>query len=84
MKRNNRVQRWMGLGLMVVGIGLGLYLGLWLFFVGGIVSLVHMFVFHHWVMRTVAWDIAKIVLANVVGGLSAMVFVIPVWALLVS
>lgn len=66
-----------GLLLIVAGIALGLYVGLWLMFIGGIVSIIEQIRSEHLDALTVAWGVARILFAGMVGMLAAIVLIIP-------
>lgn len=61
-----------GVLLMLGGIALGLWLGLWVCFVGGIVQIIEQIKAPEVQALTVAWAIVKIVFAGLVGVLSAI------------
>lgn len=71
-----------GIILIVVGIALGLYVGVWLMFIGGIVQIINAIRAPELIAMTVAIGVAKIVFAGAVGGLSAVVCILPGYALL--
>lgn len=66
-----------GLLLIVAGIALGLYVGLWLMFIGGIVSIIEQIRAEHLDALTVAWGVVRILFAGLVGMLAAIVLIIP-------
>ena len=71
------VNSFLGLLMIVIGIILGIYIGVWIMFAGGILDIVE-FIKNDWQnMQLLAWGIVKILLAKVVGGLSAYIFVAP-------
>ena len=72
----------LGLILIVMGIVLGLYVGFWWAFIGGIVQIVNGIRAPEIVALTLAWGIAKVVFASFFGWISAMVLIIPGWALI--
>ena len=71
---------------MLVGVALGLYVGIWLMFVGGIIGIVNV------VAETmqgipinayaVGINVAKIIFASFVGVISFYVLAIPGWLLI--
>ena len=71
-----------GICLIVVGVGLGLYVGLWLCFIGGIVQIVDAVKATPTEGMDIAIGIVKIVFAGFAGGVSAFVAVIPGMAML--
>lgn len=68
----------MGMIMIFIGIALGLYVGLWTCFIGGIVEIAD-------VVRgisvasslSIAWSVTKIFLAGFFGQISAMMLVFP-------
>jgi hypothetical protein len=66
-----------GILLIIIGIGIGLYVGIWLMFVGGIIQLIDAVRADILVASEVAWGIAKILLAGLTGTLSAYIFILP-------
>jgi len=65
-----------GITMMVLGVILGLYVGLWLMFIGGILDIIGE-VRGAWDMTVIGWGIAKIVLAGFTGGVSGMALFVP-------
>lgn len=63
------------LGLLLIGIGiaLGLYVGVWLMFVGGIVQIIEQIRAEHLEAMTVAIGIAKVMFAGLGGYLSGLI-----------
>lgn len=68
---------WIGLGLILLGVLAGLALGIGYFFIGGIVNGVQMFLHHQVTTGRLAWDVARVVLAGAVEGVSILVLIIP-------
>jgi hypothetical protein len=54
--------------MILAGIALGIYVGLWVCFIGGIVDIINQVKATDTDALTVAWGIAKIVLAGFAGG----------------
>ena len=71
-----------GFLLILLGLALGLYVGLWLCFVGGIVQIVTAIRAEELIALDIAWGIAKVVCAGMCGGFSALVLVLPGLALI--
>ena len=72
-----------GLTMIIVGVPLGLYIGVWVCFVGGIWTLVQMVGGSiDMAFTTFAWATTKIVLAGFFGWISAIVLVLPGMALI--
>lgn len=66
-----------GLGLILAGIVLGLYLGLWWSLIGGIVAVINQLKADHVQALPLALGIVRIVFAGAIGWLSAFVLIIP-------
>jgi len=75
-----------GILMILGGIVLGLYVGVWLCFIGGIVGVINQIVAavngSEVVAMTIAVSVAKIVFAALAGWLSAIILIIPGAALL--
>jgi len=76
----------LGITMIIAGVVLGLYVGLWLMFIGGIAGLINVVVGavagHGISGMVVAIDVVKIMFAGLAGWLSAFVLVIPGLAML--
>ena len=74
------------LGLLMVlgGLALGLYVGLWFMFVGGIISIVNGGTADPGNAGNIAWGIVRIVFSSVVGEVVAWILIIPGAALIVK
>ena len=72
----------LGTLLVLGGIVLGLYVGIWVCFVGGIVDVIQQIRAEELSPIIIAWGIAKIMLAGFFGWLSAVILVFPGWVLL--
>lgn len=66
-----------GLLMIVGGIALGLYAGLWWAFVGGIIQIISAVQASPIPPADIAWGVVKIVFAGLIGGVSALVLVVP-------
>ena len=66
-----------GLLLVIVGVALGLYVGIYLCFFRGIVTVIEQIRADVMVTSILAWGIVRIFLAGFFGWLSAFVMVIP-------
>lgn len=73
-----------GLLLVVGGIASGLYVGLWLCFIGGIVDVIQQIRADELVALTVAIGVAKVLFAGIAGWVSALLFIAPGAALIKS
>ena len=74
----------LGLVLMVAGIALGLYAGLWWAFIGGIVDVIQEIRAPDLNAMNVAIGIAKVLFAGLIGWLAAAVALLPGYALVKS
>ena len=72
----------LGLLLIVGGVLLALYVGIWLCFVGGIIAVIEQIRAEHLDSGAVAWGIARIIFAGVFGWLTGILVVVPGIALL--
>jgi len=63
----------LGIALIVVGILLGLYVGLWVMFIGGIMGLASGFDLHTLTATLIGINVIKIFLAGFVGWMIAYV-----------
>jgi hypothetical protein len=57
--------------MILAGLALGLYLGLWVFFIGGIIKFINDVQVHPIVAGDIAWDVIRILVASTVGGVVA-------------
>ena len=67
----------LGLLLIVAGIALGIYVGLWLMFVGGIVGIIEQIRAPQIDALAIALYVVRILLATPVGGISALALIVP-------
>ena len=63
--------------MVLGGIGFGIYVGVWLMFIGGIVQLIEAIRAENLVTMEVAIGVARIVFAGFIGTLSAFLLIIP-------
>ena len=75
---------WTGIGLILAGIALGVYLGIIVLFVGGITQVVEQANSDAANGGVIAWGILKILIATTVGFLSAFMLIIPGFARVVN
>lgn len=68
-----------GYMLMILGVVLGVYVGFWLMFVGGIVQIIEAVRAETLEAMPIAMGIARVMFAGIVGFLSALVLIIPGW-----
>lgn len=76
------MKRLIGAMLVVFGIILGLYVGIWVCFIGGIVDVIEQVRAPIMSSGAIAWGIAKVMFAGLFGYLSAAFCIIPGWAIL--
>lgn len=67
----------LGLVLIVLGLALGLWLGVWVCLVGGVVSVIEGAKATPVDSLSIGWGIARVLLASMVGGFSAMALIFP-------
>ena len=77
MRKRSGMKSWVGVIMILLGIVLGLYVGIWVMFIGGIVQIIHQIQAPHIEAMQVAIGVARILCASFVGVISAMVLVIP-------
>lgn len=68
--------------LLLAGIALGLYVGVYLMFIGGIVDIINQIKAPEISAMAVAWGVIKIVMASSVGWLTAIILLFPAWEML--
>lgn len=66
-----------GIVLIVCGIILGLYMGVWVCFIGGICDVISQIRAEEMEAMGVAWGIAKVLFSGAVGWISALVMIVP-------
>ena len=66
-----------GILLVLAGIALGLYVGVYIMFIGGIVDVINQIKAPEISAMAVAWGVAKVVLASFIGWLVAIVLILP-------
>ena len=74
-------KRIIGVLLILIGVSLGLYVGVWLMFIGGIVQVIEQVKAPQLEAIQVAYGIARVVFAGFAGWLAAVIFIIPGWLL---
>lgn len=72
----------LGILLMVAGLALGLYVGVWLMFIGGIVQIIEAIKASPVEALDIAIGAARVLGAGVVGMLTAVVAIFPGFAML--
>ena len=73
-----------GFIMIIFGVLLGLYVGIWVCFVGGIVQIIEQIRAEQLIAMKVAIGIARVFFAGLIGTLCAYVFVIPGWIMIDS
>ena len=73
-----------GVILMVLGAILGLYVGVWLCFIGGIIDVIEQIRAEHLEATVIAIGIAKILFAGLFGWISAALLMVPGYGLIIS
>lgn len=76
------MKKLLGLLMCIAGVCLGLYVGLYLCFVCGIIDLINQVRAPQLSASAVAWDIVRIMFAGFAGYVSAFVLLIPGMSLL--
>lgn len=73
-----------GVVMMVAGIALGLYAGIWWAFIGGIVDVITEVRAEQLSAMGVAIGVAKVLFSGVIGWLSAALLLVPGYAVLTT
>lgn len=68
---------WIGIALIICGIVLGLYVGVWLMFIGGIVQIIDQIKAVDTSMLSVFGGVLRIMFAGFIGWVSAFVLIVP-------
>lgn len=68
--------------MVILGVALGVYVGLWWAFVGGIIQIVNAVQASPMEGAAIAWGIVKIFFAGAIGGVSALLLCVPGVALI--
>lgn len=81
------MKKYIGITLIALGIIFGIYVGVWVCFIGGIIDLVNVYntaiKIHQTVEpMTIAIGIIKILFASFCGTMSAIICIIPGWFML--
>lgn len=71
------MKKLIGTLMIIAGVCLGLYVGLYLCFIGGIIDIIKQVRAPELNGAAVAWDVVRIMFAGLAGYLSAFVLVIP-------
>ena len=74
----------LGVILILAGVAVGLYVGVWLCFIGGIIQIVDAIKTTPTEGFEIAIGILRVVFAGVAGVLSAFIAIFPGWAMLNS
>ena len=74
-----------GIVLMIAGLVLGLYVGIWLCLIGGIVDIVETVAgIQTFDALNVAWGVVRVLPAGTLGSLSAYLLILPGWFLIIT
>jgi hypothetical protein len=68
--------------MVLAGVLIGLYVGIWLMFVGGVFNIVEFAQGDFQEYAVLGWGIVKIMLAGFIGQICAMTFILPGMAIL--
>jgi len=71
-----------GLLLIIAGVCFGLYVGVWVMFIGGIIDIITQIRAEHMEALTVSFGVLKIIFSSLVGYLAGVVAVLPGIAIL--
>lgn len=74
---NETAKFFIGIAMIFTGVLLGLYVGVWVCFVGGIIDVIQQVRGEHLSVLSVAWGIAKIFCAGLFGYLAGLLLVAP-------
>jgi hypothetical protein len=77
MTTKTKTKEIIGWALIAIGVLVGLYVGIWVCFIGGIVGFIHAVRAETLVPMCIALNIARIMFAGVIGGLSFLCFFFP-------
>ena len=73
---------WIGLALFILGIIIGLYVGIWIMFIGGIMLIANGVQTGTLTAVILAWGIIRIIFASITGWVCFFVFGTPGMALM--
>jgi hypothetical protein len=83
IKRREMMKTFIGIVLIVVGLFLAAYVGIWLCFIGGIVQILEEVKSPDAINSlTIAYGVVKIVLAGTIGALCGVVGIVPGYVIL--
>ena len=82
MNANSMARGFVGVALIVVGLVLAAYVGLWWAFIGGIVQVVDAVKATPTDAWGIAYGTARIMFAGFLGSITAVIAIFPGWALL--
>jgi hypothetical protein len=71
------MRAYLGLGLIVLGVIVGLYVGFWICLIGGIVQVIEAVRAKDLIAFEVVVGVARIFFAGLAGYVSALLFIIP-------
>lgn len=79
---NETTRAVLGIGMIAAGVLLGLYVGIWVCLVGGIVDVIQQVRAPELSAMAVAWGVAKVFFAGFFGWVSAFALILPGWLML--
>ena len=65
----------LGIGLIILGVILGLYLGVWVMLIGGVIQIAKS-IQPEVIATGIAWGVVRIILSSLVGWLSALICIV--------
>ena len=71
------MKQFLGILLVIAGLALGVCIGFYLCFIGGIVQIVSALTATEIAATAIAWGIAKVFFAGTIGIIVAIIFIIP-------
>ena len=83
-RKDNSFKKILGIVMLIAGAFLGLYVGVWVCFIGGIVDIIHQVQAEYAQAAPIAWGICKIVFASFFGWVAGLVLMLPGWYMVVG
>lgn len=71
-----------GFILVIAGVIFGVWAGLWWAFIGGIVDVISAIRAPEFIAMDVAIGVAKVMFAGAIGSISALIAILPGWAMI--
>lgn len=81
MNATKMARTFVGVVLMIAGLALAVWAGLWWAFIGGIVQVIDAAKADPVSAIDIAWGVARIVFAGFIGTITAVIAIFPGWAL---